>query len=148
MSELKQITCFSDGSCLGNPGPGGWAVLLRYKTNEKVLSGAERHTTNNRMELMAAIEGLRAIKEACEVVMVTDSEYVKKGITEWMPKWKQNGWRTANRKPVKNADLWQALDEAVRDHQVTWQWVKGHSGHPENERVDQLARDAISKHIK
>lgn len=142
-NAIKKVICYSDGSCLGNPGPGGWAALLRYKENERVLFGAEDNTTNNRMELTAAIEGLRALKESCAVTIVTDSEYVKKGITEWMVKWKQNGWRTANRKDVKNVDLWQQLDEQVQKHQVSWQWVKGHSGHPENERVDKLARDAI-----
>lgn len=145
MAQLKKIKCFSDGSCLGNPGPGGWAALLFYNDSEKVLSGSESHTTNNRMELMAAIEGLKALKESCDVLMVTDSQYVQKGITEWMVKWKQNGWRTANRKEVKNADLWKQLDEEVQKHHVKWEWVKGHSGHPENERVDQLARDAITK---
>lgn len=142
-NTIKQVTCYSDGACSGNPGPGGWAVLIRYKENEKILSGAELNTTNNRMELLAAIEGLRALKEPCNVVMVTDSVYVKNGITEWISTWKKNGWRTANRKDVKNVDLWKLLDEQAQRHSVTWQWVKGHSGHPENDRVDQAARDAV-----
>lgn len=141
-SQLKKVICYSDGSCLGNPGPGGWAVLMRYKNNEKELSGAELNTTNNRMELQAAIEALKALKERCDVVIHTDSKYVQNGITEWMQNWKKNGWKTANRKPVKNLDLWQQLDEQVSKHQVTWAWVKGHSGHPENDRVDELARNA------
>lgn len=141
-SQLKKVICYSDGSCLGNPGPGGWAVLMRYKNNEKELSGAELNTTNNRMELQAAIEALKALKERCDVVIHTDSKYVQNGITEWLYNWKKNGWKTANRKPVKNLDLWQQLDEQVSKHQVTWAWVKGHSGHPENDRVDELARNA------
>lgn len=143
MSELKSVMLYTDGACSGNPGPGGWAFLLRYNGNEKTMNGGEWETTNNRMELMAAIMGLRQLKYGCAVTVVTDSEYVKNGITTWMAKWKANGWRTANRKPVKNQDLWEALDKEVLQHQVTWEWIKGHSGHPENEQVDLLARQAI-----
>jgi ribonuclease HI len=140
----KKVEMFTDGACSGNPGPGGWGVLLRYGENEKLLSGAQDNTTNNRMELMAAIMGLRELSRGCEVHLTTDSEYVKKGITEWMINWKKKGWKTANNKPVKNQDLWQELDIEVQRHQVKWHWVKGHSGHPENELADQLARDAIT----
>jgi ribonuclease HI len=139
----KKVDMFTDGACSGNPGPGGWGVLLRYGDHEKLLSGAEDNTTNNRMELMAAIMGLRELSRGCEVNLTTDSEYVKKGITEWMINWKKKGWKTASNKPVKNQDLWQQLDIEVQRHQVKWHWVKGHSGHPENELADQLARDAI-----
>ena len=123
---------FTDGACRGNPGPGGWGVVLRYQGREKELFGGERETTNNRMELRAAIEALKALNEPCAVTLTTDSEYVRKGITEWIAGWKRNGWRTAARKAVKNADLWQALDEEAARHQVDWHWVKGHSGHAEN----------------
>ena len=139
----KIIEIYTDGACSGNPGPGGWGVILRYGDVEKELSGAEPNTTNNRMELMAAIMGLKALNRNCEVKLITDSEYVKKGITEWMASWKKNGWKTANRKPVKNQDLWIELEKEVQNHQVIWEWVKGHSGHPENERADLLARTAI-----
>ena len=141
----KIIEIYTDGACSGNPGPGGWGVLLRYGDHEKTLSGAEENTTNNRMELMAAIMGLRELKRGCEVVLVTDSEYVKKGITEWMSGWKKKGWKNANNKPVKNRDLWEELDLEVGRHQIQWQWVEGHSGHPENEQVDLLAREAIAE---
>ncbi|MBS0290507.1 MAG: ribonuclease HI [Proteobacteria bacterium] len=137
------VKMYTDGACSGNPGPGGWGVVLLYGMQQKTLNGAEANTTNNRMELMAAIEGLKALKRSCHVEVTTDSEYVKKGITEWMKSWKLKNWRTANNKPVKNQDLWQALDEEIKRHHVTWHWVKGHSGHPENEKADTLAREAI-----
>ena len=143
---VKTIHIFSDGACRGNPGPGGWGVLLKYNGNEKELYGAESDTTNNRMELMGAIKGLEALNQACEVVITTDSTYVKNGITEWLPGWKARNWKTAAKKPVKNQDLWMRLDEAVQRHtSVNWEWVKGHSGHGENERVDQLANQAIDE---
>lgn len=140
---MKKIEIFSDGACKGNPGPGGWGTLLRYGDVEKSLCGGEKNTTNNRMELMAAIEGLASLKEACAVDLTTDSQYVRKGITEWITNWKKNGWKTAAKKPVKNADLWQRLDEQVARHTVTWHWVKGHSGHRENEIADELANQGI-----
>lgn len=143
MSGLVEI--FTDGACRGNPGPGGWAALLRLADSEKLVSGAAKETTNNRMELQAAIEGLGQLKRPCEVRLTTDSEYLRKGVNEWMAKWKSNGWRTAARKPVKNRDLWEALDELVGRHSVQWVWVKGHSGHPENERVDEAANEAIDE---
>ena len=141
MNQLVEI--FTDGACRGNPGPGGWAALLRLGEHEKLLSGADAHTTNNRMELMAAIEGLMALKRSSRVQLTTDSQYVRQGITQWIHNWKRNGWKTSQKKPVVNQDLWQRLDAALKDHQVEWHWVKGHSGHPENERVDQAANDAI-----
>ena len=142
----KVIEIYTDGACSGNPGPGGWGVLLRWNGHEKELFGGETETTNNRMELLAAIEALNALKAApSKVVLYTDSNYVKGGITSWIHNWKKNGWKTANKKPVKNADLWQALVEAEEKHNVTWRWVKGHAGHPENERADELARDGINK---
>ena len=137
------IEIFTDGACRGNPGPGGWAALLRAGSHEKLINGAERETTNNRMELMAAIEGLRALKRPSEVSLTTDSQYVRQGITQWIHNWKRNGWKTSQKKPVVNQDLWQQLDAALASHSVQWHWVKGHSGHPENERVDQAANDAI-----
>ena len=136
------VSIWTDGACLGNPGPGGWGALLRWTGTERELSGGEGNTTNNRMELLAAIEALEALKRPCEVVLTTDSQYVRKGITEWMANWKRNGWKTSARKPVKNADLWRRLDQAAGVHRVQWHWVKGHSGHPENERADQLASRA------
>ncbi|MFI4938568.1 MAG: ribonuclease HI [Candidatus Berkiellales bacterium] len=148
MSKQKKVEIYTDGACQGNPGPGGWAALLRYGDHEKTLSGGEENTTNNRMELMAAIMGLRALQRNCPVILVTDSQYLKNGITTWLKTWKQNGWRTANRKPVKNQDLWEQLDIEVQRHQVEWQWVKAHNDHPENERVDMLAREAILKLFK
>jgi ribonuclease HI len=140
---LKSVEIFTDGACRGNPGPGGWGVLLRFNGQEKELWGGERDTTNNRMELTAAIEGLKSLKESCQVDLTTDSQYVRLGITEWMINWKKRGWRTADKKPVKNVDLWQALDEQASRHQVSWHWVKGHSGHRENEIVDQLANRGV-----
>jgi len=134
------VELFTDGACLGNPGPGGWAALLRYKGNERELAGGEVMTTNNRMELMAVIEGLKALSRSCTVAVYTDSQYVQKGITQWIHGWRKRNWKTADKKPVKNADLWLALDAARGGHNVTWFWVKGHAGHPENERVDVLAR--------
>lgn len=142
MSDLSTVEVFTDGACKGNPGPGGWGVVIRYGNHEKELSGGESHTTNNRMELMAAIEALNALTRPCNVILSTDSNYVKDGITKWIFGWQKNGWRTADKKPVKNADLWQALLEAVRRHKVDWRWVRGHAGHPENERADQLASEA------
>lgn len=133
------IEIFTDGACKGNPGPGGWGVLLRLGEHEKSLYGGELQTTNNRMELTAAIRGLEALKKSAAVVLTTDSEYVMKGIREWMPNWKKRGWKTASRQPVKNADLWMQLDALVNQHQVEWRWVKGHSGHRENEIADDLA---------
>jgi ribonuclease HI len=143
VAELVEI--YTDGACRGNPGPGGWGVVLRYKGREKTLYGGEPHTTNNRMELMAAIAGLEALKRSSQVALTTDSQYVKRGITEWMADWKRRGWRTADRKPVKNVDLWQRLDEVVGKHQVSWHWVRGHTGHVENERADSLANQAIDE---
>ncbi len=138
-----RVEIFTDGACSGNPGPGGWGVLLRYGDKEKELSGGAAETTNNRMELSAAIEALNALTRPCAVDLYTDSTYVKDGITKWMHNWKRNGWRTAAKKPVKNAELWQALDDALGPHDVTWHWVKGHAGHPENERADELARTGM-----
>ncbi len=134
------VEIFTDGACLGNPGPGGWGVLLRWRGHEKELSGGEVETTNNRMELMAAIKALEALKPGSQADLYTDSKYVMDGITEWIAGWKKNGWRTAAKKPVKNRDLWQQLDQVLEGHEVDWHWVKGHSGHPENERADELAR--------
>ena len=136
---------FTDGACKGNPGPGGWGAVLRYQGHEKTLYGGELLTTNNRMELRAAIEALTALKESCEVALTTDSQYVRKGITEWLPQWKRRGWRTAVKEPVKNADLWQLLDVQNQRHRIEWHWVKGHSGHPENELADALANRAIAE---
>lgn len=146
---MKKILIFTDGACSGNPGPGGWGVLLRYESNgkisEKKMSGSQADTTNNRMELTAAIKALASLKEPCVVDLTTDSQYVKNGITEWMQNWKKNNWKNSAKKPVKNADLWQELDKLVTKHQVTWHWVKGHNGHVENAIVDKLATDAIEK---
>ena len=139
MAELPSVEIFTDGACRGNPGPGGWAALIRSGTREKEIGGGEALTTNNRMELTAAIEALNALKRPCRVELHTDSNYVRDGITKWIHAWQRNGWRTADRKPVKNADLWQQLLDAAARHQVRWHWVKGHSGHPENDRVDALA---------
>lgn len=142
---MKKIELFTDGACKGNPGPGGWGALLRFDGVEKSLYGGERNTTNNRMEMMAAIEGLAALKEACAVKLTTDSQYVLKGVTEWMSGWKRNGWKTAAKQPVKNADLWQRLDEQSQRHQVEWHWVRGHTGHRENEIADSLANRGIEE---
>ncbi|MFP4519920.1 MAG: ribonuclease HI [Oceanicaulis sp.] len=140
----KTVVIHTDGACSGNPGPGGWGAILEYDGREKELSGAEDGTTNNRMELMAAIVALETLKRPCKVRLVTDSSYVRDGVTKWIHGWKRNGWRTAAKKPVKNEDLWRRLDAANQRHDVSWEWVKGHAGHPENERADQLARDAIA----
>ena len=134
------VELYTDGACLGNPGPGGWAALLRFNGTEKELSGCDPDTTNNRMEMQAVIEGLKALSRPSTVTVYTDSQYVQKGITEWINAWKARGWKTAAKKPVKNVDLWLELEETQERHSVTWQWVKGHAGHPENERVDDLAR--------
>ena len=139
------VEIFTDGACRGNPGPGGWGLLLRYKGNEKQLKGAEKETTNNRMELMAAIMGLESLTRDAKVMLTTDSTYVKNGINQWIHNWKKNGGKTAAKKPVKNVDLWQRLDQAIAEHDVSWAWVKGHSGHRENEIADQLANDAIDE---
>ncbi|MEK9723400.1 MAG: ribonuclease HI [Rhodospirillaceae bacterium] len=142
---MDTIEIFTDGACLGNPGPGGWGVLMRWRGEVKELSGGEAATTNNRMELMAAIRGLEALKRPGRVVLTTDSTYVREGITKWIVNWKKNGWRTAAKDPVKNADLWQRLDAARAGHEIDWRWVKGHAGHEENERVDDLARAAAEQ---
>ncbi|MCH8858407.1 MAG: ribonuclease HI [Proteobacteria bacterium] len=145
---MNRVEIFTDGACSGNPGPGGWAAISRWGREEKELSGGERSTTNNRMELMAAIKALEALKLPSHVVVHTDSRYVMDGLTLWLPRWKENGWKTSARKPVKNRDLWRALDEAAQRHDVQWRWVAGHSGHAENERADALARAAIPGAIK
>ncbi len=142
---MKTVEIFTDGACRGNPGPGGWGALLRHGEHEKELFGGEPLTTNNRMELMAAIVALETLKSPCRVVLTTDSQYVRQGITEWMANWKRRGWRTASRQPVKNADLWQRLDQAAAPHEVDWRWVRGHSGHVENERADRLANRGIDQ---
>ena len=139
MAELPEVEIFTDGACKGNPGPGGWGAILRAGGKEREISGGEAPTTNNRMELMAAIEALNALKKPCHVQLWTDSNYVRDGITKWIHGWRRNGWKTSDRKPVKNAELWQALTEAAAPHRIDWHWVKGHAGHPENERADQLA---------
>lgn len=141
-TEMPVVEIATDGACKGNPGRGGWGVLLRMGETEKELSGGESHTTNNRMELMAAIEGLKALKKPCRVKLSTDSRYVMDGLTKWIKGWQRNGWKTADKKPVKNADLWLALLEAAAPHRIEWLWVKGHAGHPDNERADKLASDA------
>ncbi|BFM07462.1 ribonuclease HI [Halioxenophilus aromaticivorans] len=140
---MKNVEIFTDGACKGNPGPGGWGALLRFQGKEKSLYGGEANTTNNRMELLAAINGLLALKEPCKVDLTTDSQYVRQGVTQWIHNWKKNGWKTASKSPVKNADLWQQLDAATGKHQVQWHWVKGHAGHRENEIADQLANKGI-----
>lgn len=139
----QRVEIYTDGACSGNPGPGGWGAILRYGAHEKELSGAEADTTNNRMELTATIEALRALKRSSDIDLYTDSTYVQKGVNEWLAGWKAKGWKTASKKPVKNQDLWQALDEQLAQHKVTFHWVKGHAGHPENERADRLAVAAI-----
>jgi ribonuclease HI len=145
MTVDATVGIFTDGACLGNPGPGGWAALLRFKTVEKWISGGEPDTTNNRMELMAAISALESLKRPSHVVLTTDSQYVKQGIETWVARWVANGWRTADRKPVKNQELWQRLAAAAAPHTIAWTWTRGHSGHVENERVDQLAREAAER---
>lgn len=144
MSEMPHVTIYTDGACSGNPGPGGWGAILISKGKEKELSGGEAETTNNRMELMAAIEALKALKTSCKVDLHTDSKYVRHGITEWIHDWKKRNWKTADKKPVKNADLWQKLEEQAAKHQIAWHWVKGHSGNALNERADELARAGIT----
>lgn len=139
----ERVEIFSDGACKGNPGPGGWGALLRYGATEKELWGGEADTTNNRMELMAVIQALESLKHSCRVRITTDSQYVKQGITSWLARWKRNGWRTAGRQPVKNRDLWERLDRAASRHDLQWHWVRGHAGHPENERADRLANLGI-----
>ena len=141
---MKHVDIFTDGACSGNPGPGGWGAILRHGETQKELSGGEAETTNNRMELLAAISALTALKSECEVDLFTDSKYVMDGISKWIFGWKKNGWKTADKKPVKNAELWQALDLANQRHKVKWHWVKGHAGHPENERADELAREGMA----
>ncbi len=141
---MKHVELYTDGACKGNPGPGGWGALLRFGDAERELCGGEHETTNNRMELMAAIEGLKALTQPCHVTLTTDSVYVRDGVTRWMANWKRNGWKTAAKKPVKNQDLWQALDTQCQRHTIDWQWVKGHSGHPGNERADELANRGIA----
>lgn len=142
---MKSVEIFTDGACRGNPGPGGWGVLMRYGAEERSLFGGEKETTNNRMELTAVIEGLAALTQPCRVVLTSDSTYVLKGIQEWMPNWKKRGWKTASKKPVKNVDLWQKLDRVIGEHKIDWRWVKGHSGHRENEIADQLANQGIDE---
>jgi len=142
MTELSKVQIATDGACKGNPGPGGWGALIRAGDKEKELSGGEKLTTNNRMELTAAIEGLNALTRPCRVTLSTDSRYVMDGLTKWIKGWQKNGWKTAAKQPVKNADLWQALLDAAAPHRIDWVWVKGHAGHPDNERVDKLASDA------
>jgi ribonuclease HI len=145
VSVSPAVVIYTDGACSGNPGPGGWGAILSFAGKEKELKGGELHTTNNRMELMAAISALEALTKPCEVDLHTDSQYVRNGISSWINNWKKNGWKTADKKPVKNVDLWQKLDAALKEHKVRWHWVKGHAGHPMNERADQLARDAIDE---
>jgi ribonuclease HI len=145
MTDLTTVEIFTDGACKGNPGPGGWGAVIRSGANEKEISGGEAQTTNNRMEMMAAVEALNALKRPCRVILSTDSKYVMDGITKWVFGWQKNGWKTADRKPVKNAEIWQALVAATARHKVEWKWVKGHAGHPENERADQLASAAAEQ---
>lgn len=145
---MKQVTIYTDGACRGNPGPGGWGAVLQYGEHQRELYGGESDTTNNRMELTAALQALEALREPCEIDLTTDSEYVRKGITEWLPAWKRRNWKTADRKPVKNADLWQALEQAAARHRVRWHWVKGHSGHNGNEQADMLANRGIDELLK
>ena len=144
----EKVEIYTDGACQGNPGPGGWGVILRHNRVEKELSGFEAATTNNRMELQAAIEGIKALKRSVEVDLFTDSQYLRDGITKWLPQWKKNNWRLSNKKPVKNQDLWEQLESLVQTHKIAWHWVRGHVGHPENERADALARQAIKDALK
>jgi len=142
---MDKVEIHTDGACRGNPGPGGWGAILRAGKREKEIYGAEAQTTNNRMELMAAIRALETLKHSCTVSLTTDSEYLRKGITEWLPDWKRRGWKTAAKKPLKNVDLWQRLEQATLTHQIEWHWIKGHAGHPDNERADQLANRGIEE---
>ena len=144
MTQDKTVSLYTDGACKGNPGKGGWGVLMRYGSHEKELFGGEAHTTNNRMELTAIIQGLAALKRPCAVVIYTDSQYVKNGMEKWIHGWKKNGWKTAAKQPVKNEDLWQQLDQLAAQHQIQWQWVRGHAGHAENERADALANQGVA----
>ena len=144
MTQDKTVSLYTDGACKGNPGKGGWGVLMRYGSHEKELFGGEAHTTNNRMELTAIIQGLAALKRPCAVVIYTDSQYVKNGMEQWIHGWKKNGWKTAAKQPVKNEDLWQQLDQLAAQHQIQWQWVRGHAGHAENERADALANQGVA----
>lgn len=144
----QRVVIYTDGACRGNPGPGGWGALLKAGDHEKALSGFVPHTTNNRMELQAALEALKALKQPCDVILWTDSEYLRKGITEWLPGWKAKGWRTAARQPVKNADIWQVLEVEAARHSIDWRWVKGHAGDPGNEAVDRLATEAITRGLE
>lgn len=143
LSTRKEVEIFTDGACSGNPGPGGWGAILRYRGVEREIAGYSPGTTNNRMEMTAVLEALKVLKEPCQVTIYTDSQYLRDGITKWIIKWKENGWKTANKLPVKNRDLWEALDQAIQQHEVNWVWIKGHNAHPENERCDELARTAI-----
>jgi ribonuclease HI len=145
---MDQVEIFTDGACSGNPGPGGWGAILRAKGTEKELAGAELDTTNNRMEMMAVISALEALKRPCQITITTDSQYVLKGMTEWLKGWKAKNWKTASKKPVKNVELWQRLDKAASEHKIEWKWVRGHQGHPENERADQLAVQAREQVVK
>ena len=147
MKKTEKVQIFTDGACKGNPGPGGWGAILRFKDNEKEINGYESLTTNNIMELMAVIESLKAISKPFEIEITTDSKYVKNGITSWIHNWKKNGWKTAAKKPVKNKELWIELDYLIQKHNISWKWVKGHSGHVENERADELANEAITNNI-
>lgn len=142
---MKKITIYTDGACKGNPGPGGWGVLLEYNGRQKTMHGGEPQTTNNRMEMMAAISALETLREACDITLFTDSKYVMQGLTEWLPGWKARGWKTASKQPVKNQDLWERLDAAVQRHKIEWRWVKGHAGDPGNEKADQLANQGIEQ---
>jgi len=142
---MKEVTLITDGSCLGNPGPGGWAAILRFGSRKKEMSGGEPETTNNRMEMRAVIEGLNALSEPCKILLEIDSQYVKNGVTQWMAGWKKRGWKTASKDPVKNKDLWLALDDAIARHEIDWKWVKGHADHADNNRCDEMARAAAAQ---
>lgn len=144
----QKVEIYTDGACSGNPGPGGWGVILRYKNTEKELSGFEAMTTNNRMEIRAAIEGIKALTRSVKIEVYTDSQYLRDGVTKWLFQWKKNNWRLSNKSPVKNQDLWEELDALTQNHDISWHWVRGHSGHPENERADALARQAIEEALK